>query len=898
MLLKKIRTKGFIGHLAGEAEGEFVELDFADKNLWLIQGQNGSGKSTLFDALTMAFFKEHRGGGRQFYSNLVHDKADEAEVFVEFALHGNDYRIAVNITKKSNVVRRIQVWNSAEWATKDDDVDSWVGKNLKIKYETFVSSVLLRQGEADKFITAKATPRREIFLELLQLEFYKQLTERAKSRQKCVNERLKEIKQKLEGLKNPTATEIKNQERSVKNYVKELSNLENEKTFKHKEADNATQAAELKSKIEQIVTQQKLDAVLFENAEQVEKKFRYFVELKDNLFRIENVWEKRNEIFQIEESSQINAEKLDKLKTEIHNITLDLIENQTKRGKSENSLIEVKNELTSTKANLNEVQKKVDEIAQIEKLESQIQEADEKLQTVTLSISGAEQNRVEAERQLEEKNTDKDRFEILLQQSLIDLQIWTDRVEHRRKVIDQDECPTCGNELKREDIRQKLIAEFNEATQKVTDLANQKKESSVNLTGAKARISELIKIQKQRAETHQKLLNSETELNTRIETWRAQIIVSYEPNERKTIGCDFEVIQARIKELETKYNSSKQHFDDLERTVINLEKTKVKLESDLDHTLEDFQILQKRNQTAEDNLKKAESQVQDKWQTHLSLRNEAELENLRSEKSELSDVEAEHKHLEDARKNKIVLETQIETLTKQFEEIPEPHRREVLQVQNELNEIIGKIQTTTAQLKEAENLYRVLTEDKIRFDEKSLELKTVKEDFEIWKKLVNALGKNGLETKVVREAQHKIRENANKTLKALSNGKFELELLDTGKEMRIFVRDFTTGEQRQIEYCSGGEKFLTAVSLAIAIGQSASGQNIANTLIIDEGFGALDDKNRDSMVKELSRLTSIFHNGRIIIVSHQDDVQENFANRFRLSKSDAGFTNVETGAFL
>jgi len=191
-----------------------------------------------------------------------------------------------------------------------------------------------------------------------------------------------------------------------------------------------------------------------------------------------------------------------------------------------------------------------------------------------------------------------------------------------------------------------------------------------------------------------------------------------------------------------------------------------------------------------------------------------------------------------------------------------------------------------------------MRDDKLRYDEKSGELESIKKDLRIWKTLADALGKNGLETKVVREAQQKIEDNANKTLQALSGGNFKLELTDSGKEMKIFVRDFTTGEQRQIEYFSGGEKFLTAVSLAVAIGQSASGQNIANTLIIDEGFGALDDKNRNLMVGELTRLSDILQNGRVIIVSHQDDVQENFANRFRLDKTDEGFINVQVGTNL
>ena len=111
--------------------------------------------------------------------------------------------------------------------------------------------------------------------------------------------------------------------------------------------------------------------------------------------------------------------------------------------------------------------------------------------------------------------------------------------------------------------------------------------------------------------------------------------------------------------------------------------------------------------------------------------------------------------------------------------------------------------------------------------------------------------------------------------------------------MEILISDVSTGKQRPIENFNGGEKFLTAISLAVAIGQSANGQNIANTLIIDEGFGALDEKKRGLMTTELNRLSEVLQGARIIVVSYQEDVKENFANRFRLNKTDEGFINVQ-----
>ncbi len=89
-------------------------------------------------------------------------------------------------------------------------------------------------------------------------------------------------------------------------------------------------------------------------------------------------------------------------------------------------------------------------------------------------------------------------------------------------------------------------------------------------------------------------------------------------------------------------------------------------------------------------------------------------------------------------------------------------------------------------------------------------------------------------------------------------------------------------------------RFRVAISLAIAIGQMACGGAPMNTLIIDEGFGALDEENRGLMVDQLRHLSEHeLKNGRIIVVSHQEDVREEFGHRFRLSRDSDGYARVE-----
>ncbi len=59
--------------------------------------------------------------------------------------------------------------------------------------------------------------------------------------------------------------------------------------------------------------------------------------------------------------------------------------------------------------------------------------------------------------------------------------------------------------------------------------------------------------------------------------------------------------------------------------------------------------------------------------------------------------------------------------------------------------------------------------------------------------------------------------------------------------------------------------------------------------MIDEGFGALDEVNRALLVSELRRLSEdVLQGGRVVVVSHQEDVCEEFGSRYRISKDASG----------
>jgi DNA repair protein SbcC/Rad50 len=80
------------------------------------------------------------------------------------------------------------------------------------------------------------------------------------------------------------------------------------------------------------------------------------------------------------------------------------------------------------------------------------------------------------------------------------------------------------------------------------------------------------------------------------------------------------------------------------------------------------------------------------------------------------------------------------------------------------------------------------------------------------------------------------------------------------------------------------------VSLALGIGQYASRQHRPiEAVIIDEGFGCLDRNGRQVMIQELQNLRG--HLQCILLVSHQEEFAEAFADGYRFELAD-GSTKV------
>src|SRR4051794_16722065 len=157
MIPQRVFLRGFLSYRDEQ------EVRFDGSSLWMLSGLNGSGKSSVFDAVTYALFGHHRGGSLHAHE-LINKDSNGAVVEFDFSQDGELYRARRTLQRdaKGGARGTQQVLHcapeangSGKWVPVEDtgrktEFDKWVQERIGLNFETFTSSVLLLQGEAEK----------------------------------------------------------------------------------------------------------------------------------------------------------------------------------------------------------------------------------------------------------------------------------------------------------------------------------------------------------------------------------------------------------------------------------------------------------------------------------------------------------------------------------------------------------------------------------------------------------------------------------------------------------------------------------------------------------------------------------------------------------------------------
>lgn len=132
-------------------------------------------------------------------------------------------------------------------------------------------------------------------------------------------------------------------------------------------------------------------------------------------------------------------------------------------------------------------------------------------------------------------------------------------------------------------------------------------------------------------------------------------------------------------------------------------------------------------------------------------------------------------------------------------------------------------------------------------------------------------------------------EHANQQLTLLSQ-RYTLKRLDNSLSLAIIDHDMD-GEMRSVSSLSGGESFLTALALSLAIANMASGSMKIESLFIDEGFGTLDASSLHMVMNALDQLQS--QGRKVVLISHIQEMHERIPVQIQVRPLGAGASSIE-----
>ena len=195
MIPLQVTLKNFLSY-------QDASLDFSGLHTACICGSNGAGKSSLLEAITWVVWGESRAASED---DIIHTGAKDVRVDFTFEANGEIYRVIRTRRRGSSSALEFQIETNEGFksltskglrATQEEVIN-----HIKLDYDTFIISAYLRQGRADEFMLKRPSERKEILAELLKLNQYDDLEDKAKELSRQLKARGEELERTLGSIK-------------------------------------------------------------------------------------------------------------------------------------------------------------------------------------------------------------------------------------------------------------------------------------------------------------------------------------------------------------------------------------------------------------------------------------------------------------------------------------------------------------------------------------------------------------------------------------------------------------------------------------------------------------------------------------------------------------------------
>lgn len=836
---------------------EATTLPFDGLHVACLSGDNGNGKSALLDAMTWSLWGKTRASSVKSVSedDLIRVGAEEMEVRFEFELNDNFYRV---VRKR----RRGKTSGTSDWQLAQADASGgWlpigggsqretakqVVQLLSMEYETFLNSAYLQQGRADEFTRQTPDKRKGILAEILNLQRFDRLEEKAKAQLRERKEVAIELDREIQLLEAETAR--------LPGYEEDLAQTQAALTeVETRAAEEEKQQNDLRARFHKLETVAEHAAAAEERWRKAETEIALLKrDLEDKCFKLadmQEVLEQKAAIVRDYRAYEEAEKKRDSLEPQLREYEAADRELRTVIGEIEKEKTRLEGEIRLQESRLRTLETNAARAADLEK---QIAAGKQILQ-----------NEAELARQWETAAAEQER----LREEFADLRAKNnefaaavDEVEEVLEMLARPHavCPVCESDLsgtkhqrvlqRQEEKKAKLLAEQEQvkldgrtrkqeltvAEEQVKKLQMRREEQAKQHTRiqelSKQRDSfagveaELAEVQKHTAALRRQLERDEYAAPKRIQKQRLE----QERERLKKISAEYEAARQRVmqlKHIQERYQQLLAYECDLEQEV----KAKERLEA---------QVGARQKESADERKQ---------W------------EKLHAQLAQFDDLQQQVILAEDRYRR-----TQVEL--------------------NRLRSESASLQTYIARCQQAETQRK----------DRAARRKILTEEGRVYTALVTAFGKSGIQTYIIENAIPEIEAEANELLAQITDNAMSLRFETTrkGKTTKseietLDIKIMDDAGRRPYELFSGGEGFRINFAIRIALSRLLARRSGAKlqTLILDEGFGSQDGKGRERLVEVIEAIKDDF--AKILVITHFEEMKDAFPQRIEIIKDANG----------
>ena len=850
-----MRLKNFLSY------GELIDpLDFDSIHLACLSGNNGNGKSALLDAILWALWGQSRASGHRGVPQewLINRGKSEMEVEFRFDIGGQTYLVfrrlemhGGNRSPKTSLALSLQSEGGFIPIGGDSvrEVQKSIDDVLQIDYESFVNSAFILQGRADEFTRQTPGKRKDILANLLGLEQFSRLQEKARQDARSFDERAAFREGDLKRYEAEIASQAE-YESALAVAVAEVSRLESLLSDQASEIDRLDGLA-LEERLARTDRDRLVDDLRGMEASRREAQTQLDL-ARRRLKAFEEVTARELEIRASYEVFEQLSRRRDELAAELG----ELAGLQRELAEGQHRIDSMKNE----------------QIRRISAIESQRKTYGDQMSAGAEAEARLEELRPREERlhyvhsQLAEMRERKTAGAGELQASIANiknLESSQQDLAGRIEILNRQgaECPVC---------RQPLTDELRK------DVRGQAREEWRDLNDLKRGLESSIRELEQRSDRMDRTIRqTEEELKAGEELTRRVVRLQTTVQQSKVAEERFNSLTVELSSLETEFRAGS-GWKELEESLRPL-RTRVDRLGEFRDELAGVRVgLSKVGQAP------------------------AEQEKLRAAQEGLAEaeggVEVEAQRVSDFERRIGEAANRIGEIDRRLDELHGSTRR--LEELRESRLATGRLHLKAIEERSAaQQRVNVIEARKAEMRKVREEIFEYKREAGYFRELAECFGQRGVQAMLIEQVMPEVEGYANELLGLVSDGRMQVQFVTqrarrgSSSEEPIETLDIVVtdeGDTRPYELFSGGEAFRVDFAIRIAISKLLTRR--AGTrlqfLVIDEGFGSQDAAGRQRLIEAINSIAGSFD--KILVVTHVDEMKDAFPTRIEVVKEAEG----------